>query len=114
VSTALLAVTFSLLMGTSTREPVPSFRYLGRLADGTNRARVQYRGQLVDVRAGDRIPGWGTVQAVNERELVVRRTLTEAEKQAREAEGLLAADVLDMRIPLAVGNVARPVPPPAP
>ena len=105
----LLAVTFSLLMGGAGSSADASLRYWGRLADGTNRARIQYRGRFADVRAGDRIPGWGTVLAVNERELVVRRTLGDAEKQAREAAGLLAADVLDLRIPLAVGHVARPV-----
>jgi hypothetical protein len=111
MSTALLAVTLSMLMGVGGREPAPSLRYWGALADGTNRARIQLRGQFADVRVGDRIPGWGTVRAVKPRELVVRRTLTEAEKQAREAEGLLAVDVLDMRIPLAVGQVASPAAP---
>src|SRR5262245_47015704 len=109
MSTALLAVTFSMLMGAGAGEPAPSLRYWGKVPDGTNRARIQYRGRFADVRAGDRIPGWGTVLAVNERDLVVRRMLTDAEKQAREAEGLLAPDTLEMPVPLATGNVASPV-----
>jgi hypothetical protein len=109
VSLAMLAVTFSLLLGAPVGEPAPSLRYLGKLPDGSGRARILYGERHADVRAGARIPGWGVVRAVNARELVVRRTLTDAEKQAREAEGLPAADVLDMRIPLAVGNLAAPV-----
>lgn len=111
MSASLLAVTFALLMSASPPEVATSLRYWGKLADGTNRARVEYRGRPAIVRVGDRIPGWGTVRAVNERELVVRRTLTEADKQARGAQGLLAADVLDLRVPLVVGNVASPVMP---
>ena len=108
MSATLLAVTFSLLMGGPPAGGDATLRYWGRLADGTGRGRVQYRGALAEVRAGDRIPGWGTVRAVTGKYLVLRRTLTEAEKEDRAAAGLPAVDALDMRIPLAAGNVAVP------
>ena len=109
MSATLLAVTFALLMAGPPAGGDPTLRYWGRLADGSGRARVEYRGALADVRAGDRIPGWGTVRAVTGKSLVLRRALTEAEKEDRAAAGLAAVDVLDMRIPLAAGNVAAPV-----
>jgi hypothetical protein len=102
----MLAVTFAMMLGAGTPDPAPGLRYWGKADSGAGRGRIQHRGRFLEVRAGDRIPGWGTVRAVNERDLVVRRMLTEAEKQARAAQGLLETDVLDMRIPLARGNVA--------
>jgi hypothetical protein len=109
MSATLIAVTLTLLMGAPAGPGAPSLRYWGRLSDGSGRARIQYGGRLFEVRAGDRIPGWGTVRAVQERALFVRRVLTDAEKQAREAEGLPAVEALDMRIPLAAGHAATPV-----
>jgi hypothetical protein len=109
----LLIATFAFLLGSAAPEPVQSLRYWGRLPDGTNRGRIQYNGQYYNVREGDEIPGWGRVKAVSARSLVVRRTLPEAEKQAREAQGLFASDVRDVRIPLAAGNLAgAPAPTP--
>jgi hypothetical protein len=111
--TTLLIATFALLLGSAAPEPVQGLRYWGRLPDDTARGRIQYDGRYYDVRAGDEIPGWGRVRAVTARALVVRRTLTEAEKEAREAQGLLATGVQDLRIPLAAGNLAS-APAPAP
>jgi hypothetical protein len=112
--TTLLIATFALLLGSAAPEPGPGLRYWGRLSDDTNRGRIQYKGQYYNVREGDEIPGWGRVKAVTARSLVVRRTLTEAEKQAREARGLLAIDVQDVRIQLGAGNLASAPAPTSP
>jgi hypothetical protein len=104
MSTTLLAATLAMLLGAPGG---PELRYLGRLPDGS-RGRIQYLGRPYDVRAGDSIPRWGRVRAVTARALVLERALSEAEKQALEAEGLFAPDVRQVRIPLATGNVAVP------
>ena len=114
MSATFMALTMSLLMGAPSDQGRPALRYWGRLADGSSRARIQYGARLFEVRAGDRIPGWGTVRAVQERALFVSRALTDTEKQEREAEGLAAVDALEMRIPLATGQAAVPVDPAAP
>jgi hypothetical protein len=110
MSSLMTVATLVLLLGAPSAQR-PSYR--GLLPDGTSRGRVEYRGKSFDVRAGDSIPGWGTVRAVTEGYLVVRRTLSDAEKQARAAAGLLVVDVQDVRIPKGARTLdaATPAPP---
>jgi hypothetical protein len=108
----LLAATFVLLLGAGTPLRDQGLHYRGPLTDGSATGRVEVLGAAYSVSAGDLIPGWGRVKAVTARALVIERALTEAERQAREAQGLLAADVLEMRIPVATGNAVSAGGPP--
>lgn len=74
-------------------------RYWGQAPEASGAGRLAYRGRVYRVRAGDEIPGWGRVHAVTEEALVVRRVVTEAEKQSRAAAGALVADVQELRLP---------------
>jgi len=82
-------------------------RYVGRAGDDSGRARIEYRGKSYLVRVGDEIPGWGRVKSVSEEAVVVRRALSVEEKQAREAAGLLAPDMQDVRLPRGSRSAAR-------
>jgi len=82
-------------------------RYVGRLGDDSGRARIEYRGKAYLVRVGDEIPGWGRVKSVSEEAVVVRRMLSAEDKRAREAAGLLAPDMQDIRLPKGSRSAAR-------
>lgn len=97
--TLTVVAAWAVMLGSAGPAPAAELRYSGKAADGTNRGRVHWRGQDYSVGEGDEIPGWGRVKAVGEEALVVSRTLTEAEKQAREAEGLLVVDIQEVRVP---------------
>lgn len=113
MSTLMAMAMAALMLGAPGATPSDKVSYWGKVPDGTNRGRVQYKGQSYSVRVGDEIPGLGKVKAVSEGILVVRRTLTEAEKQAREAAGLLVVDAQDLRIPNAVRTLTSGEAPPA-
>ena len=112
MSTLMAVAMLALMLGAPGATPSDKLSYRGKLPDGTDRGRVQYKGQSYSVRTGDEIPGLGRVKAVTEAFLVVRRTLTDAEKQAREAAGLLAVDAQDLRIPNAARTLASAKTPP--
>jgi hypothetical protein len=82
-------------------------RYVGRAGDDSGKARVEYRGKSYLVRAGDEIPGWGRVKSVSDEAVVVRHELSAEEKRAREDAGLIAPDVLDVRLSRGSRGTAR-------
>lgn len=73
-------------------------RYWGPLGDPQGHGLVELDGRRYAVRAGDELPGWGTVGTVTEEELIVYRRLSEAERQALEAQGGVVYDVQEIRL----------------
>jgi len=107
--TLTVVAALAVMLGSGAPARAQELRYSGKVADGTNRGRVHWQGEDYSVREGDDIPGWGRVKAVTEEALVVSRRLTDAEKQAREAEGLLVVDIQEVRVPNSAPKLARDV-----
>lgn len=104
--TLTVVAAWAVMLGSAGPAPAAELRYSGKAPDGTNRGRVHWQGQDYNVREGDEIPGWGRVKTVSEEALVVSRALTDAEKQAREAEGRLVVDIEEVRVPKSAPRVA--------
>jgi hypothetical protein len=71
--------------------------YVGR--DPSGAAVVKHAQGRQTVNVGDDIPGFGKVKSVDERELRVVRVLTDAERAALKARGLLPAAAELMIVP---------------
>src|SRR5688572_24894021 len=100
MGTVMQVVALALMLVSPAEPPrAAPLRYWGAEPDGTGAGRLTYQGRHFRVRAGDEIPGWGRIHAVTPEALVVRRTLTESEKDSRAAAGALVVDVQDLRIP---------------
>jgi hypothetical protein len=82
--------------------PAQEIHYLGRM-QGEQRGLIQLHGRHFTVAEGDEIPGMGTVHEVTDDTLVVRRTLTEEDKERLRAGGHAVYDVEEQHI----GNLLR-------
>ena len=71
--------------------------YVGR--DETGAAVVEHSKGKQSVNVGDEIPGFGKVKSVDERELRVVRQLTDEERAALKARGLMPVAVELMIVP---------------
>jgi hypothetical protein len=65
----------------------------------TGAAWVEHGQGKQAVLVGDEIPGWGRVKSVDERELRVVRQLTDAERAALRARGLVPVAAEEMIVP---------------
>jgi hypothetical protein len=88
-------MTFAVATGPAVAEEV---RYWGPVGEGDGRGLVELGGQSFAVRAGDELPGWGTVAAVTEEELILYRRLSEAERRALGEQGGAVYDVQEIRL----------------
>jgi hypothetical protein len=78
--------------------PAQEIRYLGRVQGAEERGLIQLHGQHFTVGEGDEIPGVGTVHKMTDDALIVRRPLTEEEKERLQAEGRAVFDVEEQHI----------------
>ena len=81
--------------------------YWGKVTGAEKRGWIERQGQHVDVGEGDEIPGVGIVQEVRDEVLVVRRTLTDDEKQRLRVQGLEVVDVKVSIVPNLWRRVGR-------
>ncbi|HEV8640561.1 MAG TPA: hypothetical protein VGV13_05635 [Methylomirabilota bacterium] len=79
--------------------------YWGQVTGVERRGWIERQGQHADVGEGDEIPGVGVVQEVRDDVLVVRRTLTDDEKQRLRVQG---QEVVDVKVSI-VPNLWRRV-----
>ena len=105
-NTVMLAVLAASLL-TATPTLAQEVQYWG-LSRSTERGLVRLRDGYHTVGKGDEIPGLGKVEEVTAEMLVVRRTLTAAERQSLAAQGRVVPDVETRRLP----NLANRVTPP--
>jgi hypothetical protein len=90
MTTRLLAfVTFVLTTTVAHAQPA---HYWGTLPDDPARGLIELDGRLHSVRVGDVLPGRGTVRAVDNEEVVVVHTLSDAEKLELAAQGYAVID----------------------
>lgn len=73
-------------------------RYWGK-ASGARTGRIELQpGQYYEVKEGDEIPGWGRVKEIGDRSLIVEQALTEADQESLRRQGMLAYEVLEIKI----------------
>lgn len=97
-----------LLLASATTAAQPPLHYWGTLQNDEATGVIELDGQLYAVKAGDVIPGRGTVQAVTNDEAVVLYELNDAEKQELADHGRLVIGARQMHL----RNVLRLVPMP--
>lgn len=74
-------------------------RYWGKTPGGQTGWIEMPQGQYFEVGVGTVIPGWGRVKEVGDFHLIVEQALTEHAKDQLQQQGLMAYDVLRIRIP---------------
>ena len=89
--TSRLLAFATILLTTAPAHAQPA-HYWGTLPNDAARGVVELEGRLYSVRVGDVIPGRGTVRAVDDEEVVVVHTLSDAEKLALAAHGYAVID----------------------
>ena|SRR5438552_10406470 len=72
--------------------------YWGRMQDAEQRGLIKLHGQYFTVAEGDEIPGVGTVHKVTDDVLIVRRRVTQAEKEQARAAGRAVYDMEEQHI----------------
>ncbi len=77
--------------------------YWGKMNSDDRQGLIQLDRQYFAVSEGDEIPGMGTVHKITDDVLIVRRSLTEVEKERLRAEGRAVFDVEQQH----VGNLQR-------
>ena len=83
---------FAILLLTTVPAHAQPAHYWGTLPNDAGRAVIELDGRLHSVRVGDVLPGRGTVRALDDEEVVVVHTLTEAEKLELAAQGSAVVD----------------------
>ena len=74
-------------------------RYWGKTPGATKGWVETQPGQYAEVGVGEEIPGWGRVKDVGDDHLIVEWVLSEADKERLRQQGMMAYDVLEIRIP---------------
>lgn len=103
---ALAACSASLLIAVPA--PAQEVQYWG-VWQGTDRGLIRLQDRYDTVGKGDEIPGLGTVEDITPEVLVVRRSLTAAERHGLAGQGRVVPDVQTRRIPNLATRVAPPL-----
>ena len=83
---------FAMVLLTTAPAHAQPAHYWGKLPDDATRGVIELEGRLYSVRVGDVIPGRGTVRTVDDEEVVVVHTVSDAEKRELAAQGYAAID----------------------
>jgi hypothetical protein len=83
-------------------------RYFGR-PPGEPKGWVETeQGALLQVGAGDALPGWGVVSEVDDRYVVIQHRLADEDKAALAAQGEAVYDVLEIQLNLTGPHAPAP------
>jgi hypothetical protein len=104
----LAVVAFVALSLTPAPAPAQEVQYWG-LWQSTERGLIRFQGEYYTVGKGDEIPGFGNVQQVTDDMLIVRRTLTEPDRQGLAEQGRVVPDTETRRIPSLTNRVDPPL-----
>jgi hypothetical protein len=94
--TLMLSLLFVLLAAVPAS--AQELHYWGLVPGQEDTGVIELGGQTSSVRAGDDVLGWGTVEALSAQELVLRRDLSDAERDALEAEGKAVYDAKEIHV----------------
>ena len=83
---------FAMVLLTTAPAHAQPAHYWGTLPNDAARGVIELEGRLYSVRVGDVIPGRGTVRAVDDEEVVVVHTVSDAEKLELAAQGYAVID----------------------